>query len=62
MKTFIYNAPTPCHFTADGKDYSLYPGDQYDLPETVEFVKTLVAQNKLAEVAQVAESQKPPKK
>lgn len=62
MKKFIYNAPVPCHFTHNSKDYSFYPGESYELADNIDFVKTLVAQGKMKEVtAPVSGTQKPPK-
>lgn len=63
MKKFKYNAPTPCHFTSKGNDYSFYPGETYELPGDLDFVKTLTAQGKMTEVAApIVETEKPPKK
>lgn len=42
-----YEMDSPCHFNIGDKEYSLYKGDVVKLPADNEFVKSLIAQNRL---------------
>lgn len=44
--TVVYNAVTPCHFSHENKDYSLYHLQTYQLPDCP-FVQSLIGQGLL---------------
>jgi hypothetical protein len=41
-----YTGGTASHFTHNGKDYSLHPGETYSLPD-IDFVQSLIGQKLL---------------
>jgi hypothetical protein len=44
--TCVYLSYTPCHFSHDRKDYSLFNNETYELPN-IPFVESLIGQGKL---------------
>lgn len=46
MNRYKYLLLTPCHFTYEGKEYSLYYREIYELPECP-FVLSLLAQDRV---------------
>ena len=46
QNTYVYQSATPCFFNYDGKEYSLYKNETYQLPDCP-FVQSLTGQGHL---------------